>query len=204
MHAPQSDTDDFERIAEEAVLLQKAKDGDVSAFIALLDAYKESIKGWLIHRYGCRQDADDLYQEVCMRFFRSMRYVRPGTSVRNFLFSITKHSVIDHGRSRRTRIQGAVSLDGEHHIFSDSLCERVNHVEVLQHDELLARVHQVIAELFHPASEDRRMLDLLYFHGHTHAEAAEALGVCVRTIRRKWAAVRQRLSQSPILQALLD
>jgi RNA polymerase sigma factor (sigma-70 family) len=40
---------------------------------------------------------------------------------------------------------------------------------------------------------EREVLDLLYFHGLTQAEAAAALGGTDRTVRRHWTAARARL-----------
>ena len=40
-----------------------------------------------------------------------------------------------------------------------------------------------------PESE-RQVMDLLWYRGLTHAQAAEALGVTTKTVQRRWASAR--------------
>jgi DNA-directed RNA polymerase specialized sigma24 family protein len=38
--------------------------------------------------------------------------------------------------------------------------------------------------------EERRVVDLLWYRGLTHAQAAEALGVATKSVQRRWASAR--------------
>jgi RNA polymerase sigma factor (sigma-70 family) len=38
--------------------------------------------------------------------------------------------------------------------------------------------------------EERQVMDLLWYRGLTHAQAAEALGVATKTVQRRWASAR--------------
>jgi RNA polymerase sigma-70 factor (ECF subfamily) len=53
-----------------------------------------------------------------------------------------------------------------------------------------AEVHSAIARL---PNQDRTMFDLIYYGGLTQAEAAAALGVDVRTVKRHWQRARLAL-----------
>jgi RNA polymerase sigma-70 factor (ECF subfamily) len=50
-------------------------------------------------------------------------------------------------------------------------------------------------EVFHEAverlpAEERRITEMLWYRGLTHAQAAEALGVATRMVQRRWASAR--------------
>lgn len=58
--------------------------------------------------------------------------------------------------------------------------------------ELWGRFHEEVAAL---PTEQREVVGLAFYHGWTHAQIAELLGVDERTVRRYWAAAILQLSQ---------
>ncbi len=55
----------------------------------------------------------------------------------------------------------------------------------------LAELHDLVAAL---PEDERQVVDLHWYHGLTHLEAAALLGVCERTVKRRWLAARARLA----------
>ncbi len=55
-----------------------------------------------------------------------------------------------------------------------------------------SELHETIEAL---PEEDRKMFDLLWYHGLSQAEAAALLNVSVRTVKRRWHAARLRLAE---------
>ena len=56
--------------------------------------------------------------------------------------------------------------------------------------QLRLEVHDVVERL---TPEERELLDLLFYHGCTQDEAADVLGVNVRTVQRQWLRIKTRL-----------
>ena len=50
-----------------------------------------------------------------------------------------------------------------------------------------AAFHEAVDRL---PEEEREVMDLLWYRGLTHAQAAEALGVATKTVQRRWASAR--------------
>ena len=69
-----------------------------------------------------------------------------------------------------------------------------------QDDSWASGPPSVLAELYRQIEllpeNERDVVDLLYFHGLTQAEAASQLGVTERTVRRYWTAARLRLFEA--------
>lgn len=55
----------------------------------------------------------------------------------------------------------------------------------------LAELHDLVAAL---PEDERQVVDLHWYHGLTHLEAGTLLGVCERTVKRRWLAARARLA----------
>ncbi len=62
--------------------------------------------------------------------------------------------------------------------------------ELLEEAERWERLHREIERL---NDEEREIIELLWFHELTQAEAAEIAGISERTVQRRWVQARLRL-----------
>ncbi|HEY9426961.1 MAG TPA: sigma-70 family RNA polymerase sigma factor [Gemmatimonadaceae bacterium] len=96
--------------------------------------------------------------------------------------------LVDHARARNAAKRGgggvAVPLDDVAELLSD---EQAEHVQQL--DEALTR----LADINEEAS---RTVECLYFGGLTLEETAEALGLSVATVRRRWSFAKAWLGRA--------
>jgi RNA polymerase sigma factor (TIGR02999 family) len=96
--------------------------------------------------------------------------------------------LVDHARARNAAKRGrgevAVSLDDIAELISD---EQAEHVEQL--DEALKRLAFI-------NQEASRTVECLYFGGLTLEETAEALGMSVATVRRRWSFAKAWLGRA--------
>jgi RNA polymerase sigma factor (sigma-70 family) len=53
--------------------------------------------------------------------------------------------------------------------------------------------HEAVGRL---PDEERRVMDLLWYRGLTHTQAAEALGVATKSIQRRWASARLMIREA--------
>ena len=120
-----------------------------------------------------------------MRLLRSLHEVRPATprdffalatlQIRRELLDLARHYFGPQGAGANHASHGrdseAVPLDP-----ADSGAEPSLQAEWCE-------FHRIVETLPH---EERDVVGLLYYHGMTQVEAAEILGVTVRTVQRRW------------------
>ena len=96
--------------------------------------------------------------------------------------------LVDHARARNAAKRGgggvAIPLDEVAELLSD---EQAEHVEQL--DEALTRLAAI-------NEEASRTVECLYFAGLTLEETAEALGLSVATVRRRWSFAKAWLGRA--------
>jgi RNA polymerase sigma-70 factor (ECF subfamily) len=142
------------------------------------------------------EQTSDVLQKAALRLLRALREVRPD-STREFFALAGKHlryDLMDLKRHYRP-------LNVVHH--TDGVAGRAGKparepVDPAPSPDELGKwceFHRQIDEL---PEEEREVVDLHFYQGLTKAEAAEILGVHVRTIQRLWNAALHRLRRADI------
>lgn len=90
-------------MAEEAALLQRARQLDTDTLAQIHDEFYGPIFRYITFRVSDRETAEDLTSEVFLRFLKALRErTAPQTTVRGWLFSVAANIVSDyHRRSYR-------------------------------------------------------------------------------------------------------
>ncbi|MGW5109282.1 sigma-70 family RNA polymerase sigma factor [Nocardia sp. NPDC004123] len=128
------------------------------------------------------QSADDLTQETYLRALRSLPGFAGRSSARTWLLSIARRTVVDRIRSAAVRPKKA---SGDWQTVIDERCER----DSSDFPEMLA-----IADLLRGLPDDRREAFVLtQMLGLSYAEAAQAVGCPVGTVRSRVARARESL-----------
>lgn len=171
-------------------LLAKARTGDRKAFRQLVERYEGKVAATVIGMLGRCPEADDVGQEVFVRFYRAMDRFRGDSSLGTYLTRIAINQSIKEIKKRQTWMErfstreistltDAVSDDGR-----DS-------VEAVDRAEL---VNKALAKL---SPEHRAVTVLRMVEGYSTKEAAAILDVPEGT-------VMSRLSRAmKTLEALL-
>lgn len=79
-------------------LVAQATSGDEDAFSQLVRRYQAMIKSYLYRLTACREDAEDLAQEVWIGVFTRLATFERQSSVRTWLFAIVTSVATDHHR----------------------------------------------------------------------------------------------------------
>jgi len=127
------------------------------------------------------EETDDVFQDAMLRLHRSLEDVKPESVAQFFALAATQ--------IRRTL------LDMARHYYGPEGPGTYDHVNIAGSDEPAnpkewVGFYEVLDTL---PEEERLTVDLLWFEGLTQAEAALALGVSERTIRRRWFSARYLL-----------
>jgi RNA polymerase sigma-70 factor (ECF subfamily) len=174
------------------VLIDRLREGDDSAREALLvrafdrlrRLARKMLKGY--PGVGRWEQTDDVLQNAVIRLDRALRSVAPPTAKDFFRLAALgiRRELLDLAR----RYGGPEGI-GAHH----SSQEGVELSETAHDPGRLAEwteFHQQVEAL---PDSDREMFDLLWYQGMNQADAAAALGVCERTVSRRWLTARLRL-----------
>lgn len=88
---------------QDQAIIQRMLDGDRAAFEALVGRHQRAVYGYLRARLFQPEDADDLTQEVFLRFYTARARFDSSSLVRPWLLGIARNLLREHARSVKRR-----------------------------------------------------------------------------------------------------
>nr|NQU89526.1 sigma-70 family RNA polymerase sigma factor [Bacteroidota bacterium] len=88
---------------EDKILMEKAKNGDQGAFSVLVERYNQTVAATVIGMLGPGEDAEDVGQNVFIRFYRSMNDFRGEAALGTYLTRIAINLSINELKKRQRR-----------------------------------------------------------------------------------------------------
>jgi len=174
---------------DDAELACAAAAGDRTAWAGIYDRYADRLHDFCVGMVGVR-DAADCVQEAFCSAAVDIRALRDPDKLRPWLYSIARHQALRVLRARRREVvSDELPDEPSGDAGPDTLAAR---------NELAALVGQAEAGL---SDRDREVLDLVYRHGLTGAELAQALGVSGGSAKKMVQRLRDTVERS--LGALL-
>jgi RNA polymerase sigma-70 factor (ECF subfamily) len=176
-------------------LLERLRAGDLTARVSLITLAQgrfAALARVMLRRYPHIrrwEETDDLLQAAQMRLHRSLAEVRPEDVPHfdNLAATQIRRELIDLARS----YHGPEGIGANHQTDGTDPGGKLAQVaEASGHPESLEEwtaFHEAVGRL---PDEERQVMDLLWYRGMTHAQAAESLGVATKTIQRRWASAR--------------
>jgi RNA polymerase sigma-70 factor (ECF subfamily) len=128
-------------------LVVQAIAGDEDAFAQLVLHYQGVIKSYLYRLTACREDAEDLAQEVWIRVFTQLGKAAGYSSVRTWLFATATHAAMEHDQ---VRTRWPVDAQDKAKALTDS------------DPEILDLLHQAHWELAQARYEMREHIDFCF------------------------------------------
>lgn len=144
---------------------------DETAFVALYRALGRPLWSYLYRMLGDGAAADDVLQEVFLRYAQSPLATSDHAQVRAFLYRIASNLAVDHLRRRQR----------EHKVMAQEPVRE----EALASDDVARDVQQRrdMATTFRELKPAHRaLLWLAYVEGSTHEEIAASLGLSRRSV----------------------
>src|ERR1700743_3913702 len=90
-------------------LLQKAQQGDASAFNQVVTAYRRRILGTISRLIGRPEDVEDVAQEVFLRLYFSLDQLRTPEVFEPWLYRLTVNASYDYLRKSKRRPESRMS-----------------------------------------------------------------------------------------------
>jgi RNA polymerase sigma factor (sigma-70 family) len=159
---------------EELVLALRQR--EKIAVEALYDMYSASLFGVIVRIINDTAIAEDVLQDTFVKIWNSFQsYSTEKGRLFTWMVNIARNLAIDKIRSKDFKNQGKNQELENNVTFIDEQRNTVYKPELLGIKELV--------ETLKP--EQKSILDLVYFKGYTHVEAADELGVPLGTIKTR-------------------
>ncbi len=166
---------------DEALLIERAQNGDVSAFEELVSLYAKKIYNYCYRMTDSREDAEDLAQEVFIKVYRNLKSFKGDSRFSTWIYRIAYNTCVD--RYRKGRKLDTVSLNpGKNEdsveielVSSDPLPEE----EVIKR-ERYRKLQACIAGL---KPEYKTVIILRDIQNYSYEEIAEILQVPLGTVK---------------------
>jgi RNA polymerase sigma-70 factor (ECF subfamily) len=91
------------RPRDEIALVERARDGDVAAFEALVRAYADAVYGHALRFFGEPATAEDAAQEVFVKVYRGLGSFDGRSAFSTWLYRVTRNVCLDQYRRGRGR-----------------------------------------------------------------------------------------------------
>ncbi len=143
------------------------------------------------------EETDDVLQNALLRLLRRLESQPPGSAaeffalaareIRRELIDLARHHFGPRGAGRHeVALPPAPSSE-------DTPAPAADPSEQTHEPGRLARWTELHEQVERLPEEERAVVDLIWYHGLTRAEAAAVLGVSEPTVKRRWLAARLRL-----------
>ncbi len=158
---------------EDRELARRIREGDPRAFRAFFDRYHGVLFDHLRRRGVSAGTSEDAVQAAFLTLWERRREIDEGQSLRAFLFKVGYHRAIDDYRAEARRSGGDTGDDPRSDDAPDADAE---------YALLRAALLRVVASL---PERRRAVFELCFLEGLTYQEAAEALGISVKTVEHQ-------------------
>jgi RNA polymerase sigma-70 factor (ECF subfamily) len=172
-------------------LIEKAKEGDPSAFNQVVLAYRKRILGVISRLIGRPEDVEDVAQEVFVRLYYSLDQLRSADVFEPWLYRLTVNAAYDYLRRIKRRHESRMAdLSETQVLMADSVAGGKRSAE----DEEKSRVREFVEALFvHVSEEDRILLTLKEVEGLSLKELEQIYRINENALKVRLFRARQRV-----------
>lgn len=168
---------------DEKVLVERANNGEVSAFREIVERYQKKIYYLAYDLTGNHHSAEDLSQEVFIKVFRSLKNFRGDAKFSSWLYRITVNTWISQYRKKSST---ALKLWDD---FSDSenkpdfYVPADNHHNPEQFAEASLIQQQIEKALAKLSPRERSIFVMRHYNDLKQKDIADILGITVGTVK---------------------
>lgn len=179
--------------AEEMDLVNRARQGDMSAYDDLVRRYQERIYATIYHMTSNHEDANDLAQEAFIKAYQALKSFKGGSSFYTWIYRIAVNKTINFLKQRKNRAQISLNdldFNAEHDpdlvaLISDKTPRR---------DANLAELQEKLNAALQKLSDYHRLVVTLHdVQGLSHEEIAKVMDCNIGTVRSRLFYARQQL-----------
>src|SRR5260370_23245223 len=139
-------------------LIEKAKNGDESAFNQVVLAYRKRILGTIARLIGRPEDVEDIGQEVFLRLYYSLDQLRAPEVFEPWLYRLTGNAADDYLRRQKRRQESRMPDLGEQQVI---MADASAGVKKQGEEVRRTKVREMVQSLLGKVSEEDRILLML-------------------------------------------
>jgi RNA polymerase sigma factor (sigma-70 family) len=176
------------------ILVEKAKEGDQSAYAELMGKYRESVYFMLLKMVKNTDDADDLTIEAFGKAFNRLAQYSPSYAFSTWLFKIASNNCIDFIRKKRvhmTSMDHAYSNDDGESVGLDFEADVMDPEETIIKQQKVKLMHEVVSKL---KPRYRDLVEKRYFQELSYEEIAEEMDLPLGTVKAQLFRAREFLA----------
>jgi RNA polymerase sigma-70 factor, ECF subfamily len=167
--------------------------GDAAALGLLYDRYRRLAMAVAYRILDDATAAEDCLQDAFLQVWRNHGSFHPERgSVKSWLLTIVRNAAIDRHRGREGRARQDRPIDEVDYLLGENDDPFAQAAASMQAEQIQAAIREL-------PEEQRDAITLAFFHGLTHQEIAERMGVPLGTVKG-----RMRLGLKKMRQQLLD
>lgn len=171
---------------DDLALIAQVQQGQQAAFGILVGRYEQTIRGTVLGMLGQTVEAEDVAQEVFIRFYKSIDNFRAESSLSTYLTRIAINLCLNELKKRQRDQQRIVPMQGE----------REQIIQIADQDADLARndTRQLIEQALQLLSEEfRSVLVLRLVEGYSVRETADILELPQGTVASRLARAQLKM-----------
>ncbi|MFZ5989636.1 MAG: RNA polymerase sigma factor [Bacillota bacterium] len=163
--------------------------GDMDSFSSLVLGYQERLYNFLLRLTSCREDAEEILQDVFIRVYKYLYKFDLDMSFSTWVYRIAVNTFKDHYK-RKKRQCITCSYDG-----IASIAESFNNRPEAVYER---REHFIeIIKIINTLKEDQKIAIILrYIQDFQYKEIAEILGISTENAKMKVSRARKTISES--------
>ena len=160
----------------EHLLIAGLKKGSKEAFDEIYRLYAGRLLAYCVQYTKCREDAEEIVQDVFVALWNSRRDIRQEETLRSLLFTISKHRVINAYRSTLNSPVYEDYVDYQNDLSVSEDCHP------MEYEQYVRIVKDAIRRL---PSTQQRVITLSRFSQLSNKEIAERLSLSEQTVKNQ-------------------
>src|ERR1700722_267987 len=177
----------------EGDLVQRARNGDLSAYDELVKRYQERIYATIYHMTSNHEDANDLAQDAFIKAYQALKSFKGGSSFYTWVYRIAVNKTINFLKQRKNRVHISLN-DLDFNAEHDPDLVALTSDKTPRRDANLAELQEKLNEAMQKLSDFHRLVVTLHdVQGLSHEEIAKIMDCNIGTVRSRLFYARQQL-----------
>ena len=174
-------------------LVQRARDGDLSAYDELVQRYQERIYATIYHMTSNHEDAHDLAQEAFIKGFQALKSFKGDSSFFTWVYRIAVNKTINFLKQRKNRVQMSLN-DLDFNAENDPDLVSLISEKTPRREVGLMELQEKLNAAMQKLSEVHRLVVTLHdVQGLSHDEISKIMDCNTGTVRSRLFYARQQL-----------